>query len=59
MKINIVTDSGADFTPAEINELALKMIPLKVSFEDGDYLDGVNLFTDEFYKKLKDSPKLP
>ncbi len=59
MKINIVTDSGADFTPAELKELAITMLPLKVSFEDGDYLDGVNLFPAEFYKKLNASPKLP
>jgi len=59
MKINIIVDSGADYTREEAKERSLRVIPLKLSFEEEDFLDGVNIGTAEFYTRLKACDKLP
>ena len=59
MGVKIVTDSTSDL-PAEIcRELDVTVVPLTVMFGDQGYRDGVDLGTDEFYKKLIESDKLP
>ncbi|MCR5154258.1 MAG: DegV family protein [Lachnospiraceae bacterium] len=59
MKINIIVDSGADYTAKEIEEYGLKVIPLKVSFGEETFLDGVDITIEEFFKRLKGSSVLP
>ena len=58
--IRILVDSAADFSKKEIDEKGIYLVPLQVEFQEEQYLDGVNLERDEFYKKLvceKDFPK--
>ena len=58
--IKIVTDSTADISPEMASELNIDIVPLKVCFNDCEYLDGVTLGRDEFYKNLVEngiSPK--
>lgn len=59
MKINIITDSSSDITQQEAKELEVTVIPLGITFDGEMYKDGVNLTTDEFYKKLTTGGKLP
>lgn len=58
--IRILTDSSADFPPAEAARLGLEVVPLSVTFEDGSvYRDGLDLTPDEFYARLSLCDKLP
>ncbi len=59
MKINIIIDSGADYTAKEAEEYGLCVLPLKVSFGDTTYLDGVDITIEDFFKRLKESSALP
>ena len=45
-------DSSADFSKAEIEEKKLLFVPLQVTIEDKNYLDGIDIFTNEFYEKM-------
>jgi DegV family protein with EDD domain len=52
MTVKIITDSTSDM-PAEVaKELGITVIPLYVNFGDEAYRDGVDLTTDDFYKRL-------
>lgn len=58
-QVRVVTDSTADI-PAELaEELGILVAPLSVNFEDGSYLDGVDLSVDAFYTKLATCSVLP
>ena len=59
MKINIIVDSGADYTSAEIKKYGLYVLPLKLSFGETMYRDGLDISMEEFYKLLKTSDELP
>jgi DegV family protein with EDD domain len=59
MPVRIVTDSAADLTPSEIEELGVEVVPLSIRFGDKEYTDGVDLTVEEFYAKLATSPDLP
>ncbi|MFS8542147.1 MAG: DegV family protein [Tissierellales bacterium] len=59
MGIRIVIDSSSDVTKEIIEKYNIVMVPLVVNFEDGSYLDKVELTTEEFFKKLSQSEKLP
>ena len=57
MNIRIIADSASDLTEKESKYL--KILPLKVTFEETQYLDGITLTHEEFYNKLVESDKLP
>ena len=59
MSIRIVIDSTSDVTQEVIDKYNLKMVPLTVNFDDGSYLDKIELSTEDFFKKLGKSDKLP
>lgn len=59
MGIRIVIDSTSDVTQEFIDKYNLIMVPLTVNFEDGSYLDKIELSTDEFFDKLIKADKLP
>lgn len=48
-KYKIITDSSSGFTKEEINTLGIKVLPLTLTYDGKDYLDGVDISTDEFY----------
>ncbi|MDQ2717002.1 MAG: DegV family protein [Chloroflexota bacterium] len=59
MAVHIVTDSTADI-PRELAEtLGITVVPLTVFFGNEAYLDGVELESAEFYRKLQASKELP
>ena len=59
MAIRIVIDSTADVTQEIIEKHNLKMVPLKVNFENESYLDKVELTTSMFFDKLAQAEKSP
>jgi len=50
--IRIITDSAADFSPAEYEKLQITCIPLTVMFGEEEYRENINLSKDAFYDLL-------
>lgn len=59
MSIRIVIDSTSDLTQDIIEKHNIKMVPLTVNFEDGSFLDKVELSSSDFFEKLSAAEKLP
>lgn len=59
MKIAVVTDSTAYLTPQECAELDIRVLPLSVIFGQESYREEVDLSTDDFYAKVKQSSVFP
>jgi DegV family protein with EDD domain len=57
--VAIVTDSGADIPATEGERLGIHVVPVRLSFGDREYLDGVSLTPTEFYTLLAKSPEAP
>lgn len=53
-KIAVLTDSGSDVPEAIKNEYGVKVIPLKILFEDGEYVDKVDITAEEVYERMED-----
>ena len=59
MAVRILTDSTADVPPDAAKEFGITIVPLYVHFGEEAYLDGVEITTDEFYRKLKEGKAFP
>lgn len=59
MTVKIVTDSTSDLTPEMAGKLGITVVPLYIHFGEETYRDGVDLSTDDFYRKLVESKTLP
>ncbi len=59
MGIRIVIDSTSDVTDEIIEKYNLKMVPLTVNFENGSFLDKIELNSKDFFDKLEKAEKLP
>lgn len=57
--VKILVDSASDIDSEEAKEKGLELIPMKITFEDGEYSDGVDLSHKEFFEKLIESAELP
>lgn len=57
--IRIITDSAADFEPAELEQLNITCIPLTVTFGDEEYQENINLSKPKFYELLLGSGQYP
>jgi DegV family protein with EDD domain len=57
--VKIVTDSTCDLSTALAAFYGIEIVPLKVSFGDQTFLDGVDLDNFSFYNKLRESPLTP
>lgn len=57
--VKIVTDSCSDITPQLAQELGITVIPLYVHFGNEVYRDNVDLSTEGFYSRLKESEAIP
>ena len=57
MAVRIITDSTVDI--ADKYSSLFTVVPLTVSFGETDYIDGVTINKQEFYRKLTSSPELP
>ena len=50
--IKVYVDSGSSIKQTEKDKLNVEIMPLKIIFENKEYLDGINLSFEEFYYKL-------
>ena len=57
-RIALLTDSTADLTPAMREGKPIYVVPLKLHCEDGEYSDGVDIFAEDVYRRLRQG-KLP
>ena len=57
MPVRIITDSTVDI--ASKYSSLFTVVPLTVSFGETDYIDGVTISKQEFYRKLTSAPELP
>ena len=59
MAIKILVDSASDISLKEAKEMGIELISMQITFNNEDYLDGVDLLPREFYEKLIESDTLP
>jgi DegV family protein with EDD domain len=59
MAVGVVTDSTSDLPLDVAGELGITVIPARVEFGAQVFLDGVDLSTDDFYRRLQSSPVPP
>jgi len=59
MTVKIITDSGSDITQEAAKKLGIMVIPIYVRFGSEAYRDGVDIDSDEFYRKLATSQVHP
>ncbi len=59
MTVKIVTDSTSDLTPEIVDNLGITVVPLHVCIGSETYLDGIDLTTPEFYRRLAENKILP
>ena len=59
MAVKIVTDSSSDLTHEIASRLGITVVPLLLHFGDEVYRDGIDLTTEDFYRKLAQCETLP
>lgn len=59
--ITLMIDSGSDFEPylADSLNYPIRVIPLHLFIEGKEYLDGVDISKDNFYKEMEKANELP
>lgn len=57
--MKIVTDSGMDTAPGQLNGFDVVQIPLKLELDGKTYLSGVDIQPEEFYELLLTTDSLP
>ena len=57
--IKILCDSIADLPTEIIKKYNIDIVPLTVIFDQKEYLDGVNISNQEFYKMLRENETIP
>jgi len=58
-RIALVTDSTCDIPAEWIKQFDIKIVPLTIIFGTQQYLDGVDLSAEQFYKRLLTDPIHP
>ena len=57
--VRIITDSCADFEPAELIQNNITCVPLSVHFGDREYVENVNLSKEQYFELLKTEKEFP
>ena len=58
-RVYIVTDSTADLTDEEVKQFEISIVPMNISIDDENYIDGVTITKEEFKQKMIASSELP
>ena len=58
-RVYIVTDSTADLTEEEVQQFEISIVPMNISIDDENYIDGVTITKEEFRQKMIESVELP
>jgi DegV family protein with EDD domain len=59
MAVRIVTDSASDLPQSLCDELSIDVVPLSIRFGEEEYVDRVELTTDDFWRKMAGEQQLP
>lgn len=59
MTIRIVTDSTADIPAKMVEQYGIGVVPLNVNFGDEALKDGVDIWSDEFYHRIRNEAIFP
>lgn len=59
MRIGLVTDSTCDLNKEIINKYNIEIVPLTVHFGTKEYVDGVDINPDEFFKLIESNKNIP
>lgn len=57
--VAIVTDSAADLPADEVERLGIHVIPVRLVFDDEEFLDKLSMTPAEFYARLDRAPEHP
>src|SRR5947209_1815689 len=57
--VKVVTDSTSDITPEQAKRMGVTVIPLTVLMGEETFRDGIDITSQEFYKRLPQLEKLP
>ena len=57
--IRVYVDSGSSIKQNEKQKYNVEILPLKIMFDEQEYLDGIDLTFEEFYHKLIEEKKFP
>ncbi len=59
MAIQIIIDSGFDMDPTKYRALNVDVIPLKIIWDEKEYLDNINMSHEEFFTLLSSAKTVP
>ena len=59
MTLRIVTDSTCDLPREAIQALGITVVPLSILFGDEELMDGVDIQTEQFFRRLERDPHMP
>ena len=57
--VQIVTDSSCDLPEDLINQFGIGIVPLKIRFGQTGFVDRLELTTDQFWEKCRETDELP
>ena len=57
--VQIVTDSSCDLPEDLINQFGIGIVPLKIRFGQTEFVDRLELTTDQFWEKCRETDELP
>jgi DegV family protein with EDD domain len=57
--LRIVTDSTADLPLAVTRQFAITVVPVSVLFGDEELRDGIDITSEQFFRRLPRAPQLP
>lgn len=57
--VRIITDTAADFEPAELKDKNIICVPMTITLEGKEYRENENLTKNEFYEMLEKTEEFP
>lgn len=57
--VKLITDSSADLSKELLDKYNISVVPLTINLEGKEYLEGVNISSEEFFEKMFESRVLP
>ena len=54
-KIAVMTDSNCGILPEQGKEMGIYVVPMPIIIDGVTYYEGVDIFTEEFYKKQEEN----
>lgn len=59
MTVRIITDSSADLPEKLARELEIEIVPLNIHFGEEVFVDNLDIWSEEFYNRLRNEAVLP